>query len=294
MVFYHIPVLLKESIEFLAIKPDGIYLDATFGGGGHAGSILEHLGPDGRLLVFDLDTQSQNNLPNDKRISWIHSNFRFIHQVCRHRGIAGVDGILADLGVSWHQFDTPERGFSFRFDAPLDMRMNPSSSTTASLILEKYTQEDLASLFRRYGGLNNAGALAGALVTARSKKPIQTTEDLRIALQHFIPHTAEHKFLAKVYQALRIEVNDEMRSLEGLLNQSIPLLNPGGRLVVITYHSLEDRIVKHFIKESAAAGMLSAVNKKPVIPSEKEIRENTRARSAKLRAAKKEEDTVHA
>ena len=171
MVFYHIPVLLKESIEFLAIKPDGIYLDATFGGGGHAGSILEHLGPDGRLLVFDLDTQSQNNLPNDKRISWIHSNFRFVHQVCRHRGIAGVDGILADLGVSWHQFDTPERGFSFRFDAPLDMRMNPSSSTTASLILEKYTQEDLASLFRRYGGLNNAGALAGALVTARSKNP---------------------------------------------------------------------------------------------------------------------------
>ncbi len=201
---------------------------------------------------------------------------------------------MADLGVSWHQFDTPERGFSFRFDAPLDMRMNRKAKKTAAVVLNTYEQEDLASLFRRYGGLSRAGAMAAAVVQWRQRKPLQTTEELRAALQPFIPHTGEHKFLAKTYQALRIEVNNELRALEGLLTQSIPLLNPGGRLVVITYHSLEDRIVKHFLRESASAGLLSVLNKKPVTPTEEEIKENSRARSAKLRAAKKREDASHA
>lgn len=287
MVFYHIPVLLRESIESLAIKPEGVYVDATFGGGGHSLAILEQLGPRGRLLSFDQDPESQHNLPDDKRINWIHSNFRFIHNVCRYHGVNRADGILADLGVSWHQFDTAVRGFSFRFEALLDMRMNPASDKTAALVVNEYSREDLTALFYRYAGVNKASALSGAIVKARTIKPVNTTGDLRRALEGLIPRNAEHKFLAKVYQALRIEVNDEMRALEGLLNQSLTLLNVGGRLVFITYHSLEDRMVKHFFREKAAAGLLRQVNKKPILPQENEISENTRARSAKLRAAEK-------
>ncbi|HOG25419.1 MAG TPA: 16S rRNA (cytosine(1402)-N(4))-methyltransferase RsmH [Bacteroidales bacterium] len=287
MVFYHIPVLLRESIESLAINPEGVYVDATFGGGGHSRAILEQLGPRGRLLVFDQDPESQHNLPDDKRIEWIHSNFRFLHNVCRYHGVNRADGVLADLGVSWHQFDTAVRGFSFRFDALLDMRMNPAAEKTAAMVINEYSREDLTTLFYRYAGINNASALSGAIVKARTIKPVNTTTDLHRALEELIPRNAEHKFLAKVYQALRIEVNDEMRALEGLLNQGLALLNARGRLVIITYHSLEDRMVKHFFREKAAAGLLRQVNKKPILPQENEISENTRARSAKLRAAEK-------
>lgn len=293
MVPYHIPVLLRESIAFLDVKPKGIYLDATFGGGGHSGAILEKLGPAGRLLAFDQDARTKQNVPNDKRITWVHSNFRFIHQVCKYRNIPAVDGIIADLGVSWHQFDTPERGFSFRFDAPLDMRMNASAKKTAADVLNEYSQEELTHLFRMYGGLHHAGAVAGAVVKARSKASIHTVNDLRNALERLIPRTHEHKFLAKAYQALRIEVNNELPALEGFLNQSIPLLRPGGRLVVIAYHSLEDKMVKHFIRNAALEGRLEPITKKPVVPSEEETSQNTRARSAKLRAAEKKE-ALHA
>ncbi|HOO68925.1 MAG TPA: 16S rRNA (cytosine(1402)-N(4))-methyltransferase RsmH [Bacteroidales bacterium] len=294
MGLYHTPVLLRESIESLNIKSSGIYLDATFGGGGHSRAILEQLGQKGRLLAFDQDPDSEQNVPEDERISWIRSNFRFIHNVCKYRGVTGVDGILADLGVSWHQFDTADRGFSFRFEAPLDMRMNRESGKTAAEILNQYSRKDLASLFFRFAEFKNAGALAGAIVEARSPEPLQTTGDLARALERFIPRNAEHKFLAKIYQALRMEVNEEIRALEGLLNQSIPLLNPGGRLVVITYHSLEDRMVKHFIRDASANGLLRPVNKKPVLPREEEIQQNTRARSAKLRAAERTEEKIHA
>lgn len=294
MGLYHTPVLLRESIESLNIKSSGIYLDATFGGGGHSRAILEQLGQKGRLLAFDQDPDSQQNVPEDERISWIRSNFRFIHNVCKYRGVTGVDGILADLGVSWHQFDTADRGFSFRFEAPLDMRMNRESGKTAAEILNNYSRKDLASLFFRFAEFKNAGALAGAIVEARSPGSLQTTGDLARALERFIPRNAEHKFLAKIYQALRMEVNEEIRALEGLLNQSIPLLNPGGRLVVITYHSLEDRMVKHFIRDASANGLLRPVNKKPILPREEEIQQNTRARSAKLRAAERTEEKIHA
>ncbi len=294
MGLYHTPVLLRESIESLNIKSSGIYLDATFGGGGHSRAILEQLGQKGRLLAFDQDPDSEQNVPEDERISWIRSNFRFIHNVCKYRGVTGVDGILADLGVSWHQFDTADRGFSFRFKAPLDMRMNRESGKTAAEILNQYSRKDLASLFFRFAEFKNAGALAGAIVEARSPEPLQTTGDLARALERFIPRNAEHKFLAKIYQALRMEVNEEIRALEGLLNQSIPLLNPGGRLVVITYHSLEDRMVKHFIRDASANGLIRPVNKKPVLPREEEIQQNTRARSAKLRAAERTEEKIHA
>lgn len=294
MGLYHTPVLLRESIESLNIKSSGIYLDATFGGGGHSLAILERLGKQGRLLAFDQDPDSQQNVPEDKRISWIRSNFRFIHNVCKYRGVTGVDGILADLGVSWHQFDTAERGFSFRFDAPLDMRMNRESGKTASEILNGYKREDLAALFFKYAELKNANALAVAIVEARNREPLENTRDLSRALERFIPRNAEHKFLAKIYQALRMEVNNEIKALEGLLNQSIPLLKPKGRLVLITYHSLEDRMVKHFIRDASANGQLRPVNKKPVLPREEEIQQNTRARSAKLRAAERTEDNGHA
>ena len=294
MGLYHTPVLLRESIESLNIKSSGIYLDATFGGGGHSRAILERLGQQGRLLAFDQDPDSQGNLPEDNRITWIRSNFRFIHNVCKYKGIAGVDGILADLGVSWHQFDTADRGFSFRFEAPLDMRMNRGEGKTAAEILNEYAREDLSALFLRYAELKNAYALAGALVEARSREPLETTRDLSRALERFIPRNAEHKFLAKIYQALRMEVNQEIRALEGLLHQSIPLLNPGGRLVVITYHSLEDRMVKHFIRDAGVKGLLRPVNKKPILPKEEEIQQNTRARSAKLRTAERLEEEAHA
>ena len=296
---YHNPVLLNASIDALVLNPDGIYADATFGGGGHSRGILSRLSPKGRLIAFDRDADAAANAPNDKRFKLIHNNFRFIHNYALIEVPDGLDGILADLGVSSHQFDTADRGFSFRFDAPLDMRMNVQGAKTASNIVNSYTQEELERIFRIYGEVENARKLAELIVTARSRAQILSTGDLDKAIAGALPSFAEHKYLAKVYQALRIEVNDEMRSLEKFLDGAAKSLRRRGRLAVITYHSLEDRMVKNFIRSGAADGTetkdiygrssapLKAVNRKPILPEEQEIEGNTRARSAKLRIAEK-------
>lgn len=296
---YHNPVLLNASIDALVLNPDGIYADATFGGGGHSRGILSRLSPKGRLIAFDRDADAAANAPDDKRFKLIHNNFRFIHNYALIEAPDGLDGILADLGVSSHQFDTADRGFSFRFDAPLDMRMNVQGAKTASDIVNSYTQEELERIFRIYGEVENARKLAELIVTARSRAQILSTGDLDKAIAGALPSFAEHKYLAKVYQALRIEVNDEMRSLEKFLDGAAKSLRRRGRLAVITYHSLEDRMVKNFIRSGAADGTetkdiygrssapLKAVNRKPILPEEQEIEGNTRARSAKLRIAEK-------
>ncbi|MBQ3723569.1 MAG: 16S rRNA (cytosine(1402)-N(4))-methyltransferase RsmH [Bacteroidales bacterium] len=305
---YHNPVLLEKSVRALITDPSGVYVDATFGGGGHSRHILESLGPDGRLLAFDRDADASANIPEDKRFTLIHNNFRFVHnyvlldawqQATRDFRGHSVDGILADLGVSSHQFDTAERGFSFRFDAPLDMRMNVESPLTAASVVNEYPQEDLRRIFALYGELAEADRLARLVAAAREKEAIETTTALNAALAPALPPFAEHKYLAKVYQALRIEVNAEMRSLEKFLDGAAASLKKGGRLVVITYHSLEDRMVKNFIKTGNVAGEnekdlygnnlapFVAVNRKPILPEEEEIAANTRARSAKLRIAEK-------
>lgn len=286
MCAYHTPVLLQESIVALAIKPGGVYVDATFGGGGHSRAILEQLGPKGLLLGFDQDTDSLANAPADKRFKWVHGNFRFVHNFCKYLGYEQVDGILADLGVSSHQFDTDSRGFSFRFDGDLDMRMNQQAALTAATVLNTYSPERLEQVFRDYAELPNARSIAQRISTFRDKgTPIRTTEDFRQALGTLIPKVADHKFLAKIYQALRIEVNGEMNALSGFLGQCLSLLKPQGRLVIITYHSLEDRMVKVFIRQACLDNRLVAITKKPLVPSEEEISSNTRARSAKLRVA---------
>lgn len=290
MCTYHKPVLLRESIAALAVKPAGVYVDATFGGGGHSRAVLEQLGSKGKLLGFDQDTDTKVNIPKDERFSWLHANFRFIHNFCKYAGYPQVDGILADLGVSWHQFDTDARGFSFRFEGPLDMRMNQEADVTAATILNTYTQEQLETLLRDYAEVPNARAVARTIATARQEQAISTTVQFHQVLAKFLPRNAEHKYLAKIYQALRIEVNGEMRALSGFLGQCLPLLKPQGRLVVITYHSVEDRMVKQFMRQAAAEGILELVTKKPLIPEETEIQENTRARSAKLRVAQKVEE----
>ena len=296
---YHNPVLLKESVDALVQNPDGIYADATFGGGGHSREILSRLSPKGRLVSFDRDEDAIANAIDDPRAKLVHNNFRFIHNYALLEAAEGFDGILADLGVSSHQFDTAERGFSFRYDAPLDMRMNVQGNTTAADIVNSYTQEELEKILKIYGEVDNARRMAQLIVAARAKAPIATTQDLDNAIAAALPSFAEHKVLAKVYQALRIEVNAEMRSLEKFLYGAAKALRPGGLLVVITYHSLEDRMVKNFIKAGNIQGEivtdiygrsdspLEAVNRKPILPEEKEIEENTRARSAKLRIAKK-------
>ena len=296
---YHNPVLLKESIDALVQNPAGIYADATFGGGGHSREILYRLRPEGRLISFDRDEDALSNAIDDPRATLVHNNFRFIHNYALLEAAEGFDGILADLGVSSHQFDTAERGFSFRYDAPLDMRMNVQGATTAADIVNSYTQEELEKILKIYGEVDNARRMAGLIVAARSKAAILTTNDLDNAIAAALPSFAEHKVLAKVYQALRIEVNAEMRSLEKFLEGAAKSLKQGGRLVVITYHSLEDRMVKNFIKAGNVEGELrkdifgraqtplEAVNRKPILPSEQEIEQNTRARSAKLRIAQK-------
>lgn len=293
MCVYHKPVLLRESIAALAVHPSGVYVDATFGGGGHSRALLESLGPQGKLYGFDQDADSAANIPQDPRFCWIHANFRFIHNFCRFYHTGQADGILADLGVSWHQFDTDTRGFSFRFEGPLDMRMNESGTLTAATVLNTYAPESLENIFRTYGDLSNARALANAIIQARATQPLSTTTHLRQALQSYTPKVAEHKFLAKVYQALRMEVNSEVRALNGFLGQCLPLLKPGGRLAVITYHSIEDRLVKHFMRDAIQNGLMEAVTRKPLVPEEKEIQANTRARSAKLRVAVKTEGVRH-
>ena len=296
---YHNPVLYKESIDALVWNPDGVYADATFGGGGHSRGILSRLSGKGRLIAFDRDADALANAPEDPRFKLIHNTFRFIHNYALIEAPDGLDGILADLGVSSHQFDTAERGFSFRFDAPLDMRMNVQGAKTASDIANSYTQEELEKILRIYGEVENARKAAQLIVAARAKAPILTTGDLGNALAGALPSFAEHKYLAKVFQALRIEVNDEMRSLEKFLQGASRSLRRQGRLAVITYHSLEDRMVKNFIRSGRTDGNeekdvygrssapLRSINRKPIVPEETEIEGNTRARSAKLRVAEK-------
>ena len=296
---YHNPVLLNESIDALVWNRDGVYADATFGGGGHSRAILAALSEKGRLFAFDRDSDALAGAPEDSRFKLIHNNFRFIHNYALLEAPAGVDGILADLGVSSHQFDTPERGFSFRFDAPLDMRMNVQGAKTASDIVNSYTQEELERIFRIYGEVDNARKAAQLIVAARTKAPVLTTGDLGNVLAGALPSFAEHKYLAKVFQALRIEVNDELRALEKFLQGAAKSLKKGGRLVVITYHSIEDRMVKNFIRSGRTDGTeqkdiygkseapLRSLLRKPVVPTEEEIETNTRARSAHLRVAEK-------
>ena len=304
---YHVPVLLKESVDALITNPSGTYIDATYGGGGHSAEILSRLSPEGRLIAFDRDSDAIAGRSDDPRLTLIHNNFRFVHnfalleahKAARDFRECGVDGILADLGVSSHQFDTAERGFSFRYDAPLDMRMNTQAELTAADVLNTYEQDELEQVFRLYGEVENSRRLAALVVAAREKEAIRTTGDLDAAIKPLLPPYAEHKYLAKVYQALRIEVNQEMRSLGKFLDGAAKSLKPGGRLVVITYHSLEDRMVKNFIKSGNVDGTvekdvygrtstpLRALDRKPVLPQESEIAANTRARSAKLRTAEK-------
>ena len=301
---YHTPVLLKESIDALIGSPSGLYIDATFGGGGHTAEILSRLTSGGGVIAFDRDIDAFANRPEDERLQLFHGDFRwvrnFLQDYARKKGAEPLaDGILADLGVSSHQFDTPERGFSFRYDAPLDMRMNTRAGMTAADVVNSYSKEDLARILRMYGEVAGAGRVAAMILAARDREEILTTGQLDKAIEGALPPKAQHKYLAKVYQALRIEVNHEMRSLEKFLDGAAASLRPGGRLVVITYHSLEDRMVKNFIRRGHTDGSedkdiygnsnapLEAVNRKPILPSENEIASNTRARSAKLRIAVK-------
>ena len=296
---YHTPVMLDESVSALVTNPDGVYADATFGGGGHTAELLSRLHDGARVIAFDRDRDAVRNAPDDPRLTMVHNNFRFIENYARHLDVR-FDGVLADLGVSSHQFDTADRGFSFRFEeAPLDMRMNAEGKLTAAEIVNTYSAEDLERILRLYGEVDQPRRAAGLIAAARDQQEIRTTGDLDRALARILPKGAEHKVLAKVYQALRIEVNQEMRSLEKFLEGATASLKEGGRLVVITYHSLEDRMVKNFIKTGNVEGKeekdmfgrvatpLEAVNRKPILPSESEIAGNTRARSAKLRIAER-------
>ena len=297
MTDYHQPVMLHECIEALNIKPDGIYVDVTFGGGGHSRDILKYLGPQGRLLAFDQDADAQKNLPNDDRLTFIDQNFRYLKNNCRLQGAIPADGILADLGVSSHQFDQPERGFSIRFDADLDMRMDQGGSLTAKDVVNSYSEEQLHRIFGIYGEIKNAKSLARTLVTVRLNKSIQTVDDFKNAIGSLIPKGKENKYLAQVFQALRIEVNQELEALKEFLEQSVDVLKSEGRLVVMSYHSLEDRLVKNFIAKGKFQGEvekdffgnqikpLESLTRKAITASEKEVKENNRARSAKLRIA---------
>ena len=297
---YHNPVMLRECVEALVTDKSGIYADATFGGGGHSRGILSAIGPEGRLIAFDRDADAAANAIEDGRFKLIRNNFRFIHNFVLLEGYEDeIDGIMADLGVSSHQFDTAERGFSFRYDAPLDMRMNTGAAMTAADIVNERDEEEIEKLLRIYGEVAQSRKMAALICKARKAGRIETTAQFNEAIAPCLPKFAEHKELARVYQALRIEVNQEMRALEKFLEGAAASLKTGGRLVVITYHSLEDRMVKNFIKAGNIDGEIrrdlygrtdipfAAVNRKPVLPSEEEIAGNTRARSAKLRIAEK-------
>ncbi len=298
MAPYHLPALLSESIAGLNLRPDGIYVDVTFGGGGHARAILEHL-TTGRLIAFDQDIDAVANTPDDEHFTLLNQNFRYLRNNLRYLGIRAIDGLIADLGVSFHQFDRQERGFSFRGEAELDMRMNRLSAVKASDILNTYGEDRLADLFYRYGELTNSRKLAAAIVKARAERPVKTVSDLMSVLAGQVPPREENKFWARLFQSLRIEVNNEMQALTEMLTQALEVLKPGGRLSVITYHSLEDRLVKNFIRSGNFEGKsekdffgnvtvpLRAVNRKVIVPTEEEIRANSRARSARLRIAEK-------
>ncbi len=295
---YHNPVLLKESVDGLNIKPDGIYVDVTFGGGGHSKEILSRLGPNGKLFAFDQDEDALENTIDDERFVLINENFRFIKRFLRFHNVKSVDGILADLGVSSHQFDVAERGFSTRFDAELDMRMSQKNDLNAYRVVNEYDETNLRRVFLDYGELKNAPAIARVIIEAREEEPIKNTEQLKIVLGRFLPAHKSHKILAQMYQAIRIEVNQEMDVLKEFLEQSLEVLNPGGRLSVISYHSLEDRLVKRLMKngmfegepERDFFGNFSVPFKtigKLIVPDFQEIKINNRARSAKLRIAEK-------
>ena len=295
---YHNPVLLKETVDGLNIKPDGVYVDVTFGGGGHSKEILSRLGPNGKLFGFDQDEDAQANVLLDERFILIPENFRYIKRFLRFQGVKSVDGILADLGVSSHQFDVPERGFSTRFDADLDMRMSKKNELDAYKVVNEYDEANLKRVFLDYGELKVAPALAKTIIEARALNAISTTDELKSVLSRFLPEQFKNKILAQIYQAIRIEVNQEMDVLKEFLEQSLEILKPEGRLSVISYHSLEDRLVKRFIKnglfegepERDFFGNFSVPFKsigKLIVPGEAEIKENNRARSAKLRIAEK-------
>lgn len=291
--------MLNECIEGLSIRPDGTYVDVTFGGGGHSRAIMEHLGEDGRLVGFDQDADALSNTLDDSRFTLIHENFRYMKSYLRLHGVRSVDGILADLGVSSHQFDVADRGFSTRLDGELDLRMDRRQELTAKDLVNSMDEKELSRLLRLYGELPNAYPMAKAIVRARSEKPIETTFDLREAVNRQLPRGAENKYLAMLFQALRIEVNGELEALQAMLKQAVEILKPGGRLVVMSYHSLEDRLVKNFFKTGNFEGNLEKdfygnpivplklVTRKAVTASEIELQQNNRARSAKLRVAEK-------
>jgi 16S rRNA (cytosine1402-N4)-methyltransferase len=295
---YHVPALLKESIDGLNIRPDGIYVDVTFGGGGHSREILKNL-TTGRIIAFDQDEEAAANVPDDKRILFLDQNFRFLKNNLRFNNIDSIDGLIADLGVSFHQFDEPERGFTFRQDAPLDMRMNKSGQVTAASLLQSLDESALADVLYNYGELTNSRRIAREIVAARNIRQITSVKDIVDAIGKLAPYRQEHKFYAKVFQALRIAVNHEIDYLKEMLEQALSVLNPGGRLAVITYHSLEDRVVKNFMKAGNFEGEekkdfygnietpFRIINKKGTTPGEEEIARNNRARSARLRIAEK-------
>ena len=296
---YHVPVLLEESVNLMDIRPDGTYCDLTFGGGGHSRHILSKLGEGGRLFSFDQDRDTLANAPDDEHFNYVESNFRFLRGALRLRGVEQVDGILADLGVSSHHFDATERGFSFRGEAPLDMRMNQRGGRTAADIVNRYDADSLARILKEYGELDTTWKIASCIVRAREQAEISTTAQLVEAVKPCTPKRDESKFLTKLFQALRIEVNGEMEALKMALEQSLKVLKPGGRLVVISYHSLEDRLVKNFMRSGNFAGKVEQdfygraqtpfdiVTRKAVVPTAEEVARNPRSRSAKLRAATK-------
>lgn len=295
---YHNPVLLKETVNGLAIKPNGVYVDVTFGGGGHSREILNQLGEDGKLIAFDQDKDALKNAIDDSRFLLINENFRFLKRFLRFYGYTQVDGILGDFGVSSHQFDVAERGFSTRFEAELDMRMDQDSAFSAYDVINRYEESQLKEVFLQYGELRAAAGMARMIVEARQETPIKSSEQLKKALRRFLPKHKENKILAQIYQAIRIEVNQELDALKEFLEQALEVLKPGGRLSLISYHSLEDRLVKRFMRNGMFEGEPEKdvfgrveVPMKPIgkfiIPSEQEIKENSRARSAKLRIGEK-------
>lgn len=299
---YHIPVLMKDSVDGLNIGSAGIYVDVTFGGGGHSREILSRLDADGHLYSFDQDADAEKNIINDNRLTFVRSNFRYLKNWMRYYGVDHIDGLLADLGVSSHHFDDESRGFSFRFDAPLDMRMNKRDGTTAADVVNTYDEERLADIFYLYGELKNSRKIAAALVKARAAHKIETTQDFISAVESLFRREREKKDMAKLFQALRIEVNNEMTALKEMLRSATELLRPGGRLSVITYHSLEDRIVKNVMKTGNPEGKMkqdffgrietpfTLINNKVITPDDEELANNQRSRSAKLRIAEKKDD----
>lgn len=296
---YHIPVLLTETIDALNIHPDGIYVDCTFGGGGHAKAILDKLGPHGRLIAFDQDADAEKNLPDDERVSFIPQNFRHLQRMLKWKQVVAVDGILADLGVSSHQFDEAGRGFSIRFNADMDMRMDQRQTLTAYEVLNTYPEQRLHKLFEQYGEVTNAKTLARTIVQLRSTHSLRTIEGFKNAVREIVKGNP-NKYFAQVFQALRIEVNDELGALKEMLQQIPATLKPGGRAAIITFHSLEDRLVKNFFRRgsfdepdenpfinTSPANELQVITRKPIVAGEKELKQNPRARSAKLRVAEK-------